>query len=177
MHPNRAPDSGTSAAGGGCLGVVGLVVVVLAGLVAIGGFFASSLIGTVAPNRGLSEMRAKGIEDFAGRPWTGTVTCSDGERRIRVQFTRQRRGQTHVDARVRWRGTEDRYDASGTFDGTRLRVEPEWGSRRQGDFRPVALVGSVTEADVDQEAGTVDLISIAGNVAGDEACSTFELSR
>ena len=170
--------------GSGCLGLVGCLVVAAAALVTVGGFFLSGAIGVVAPNRGLDDMRAKGIENLTETPWTGTITCADGDRDAGVEFTRQRRGQTHIDARIHWLapdgsqgGSQGHYEASGTFDGVRLRIEPDWGSRRHGGYRPVALVGSITDAQVDQEAATVNLIAMAGTVAGEEGCTAFELSR
>lgn len=178
LHDAPAPSTPRAITGPAPRGC-GLVIVILIAIVAVGGTLYNTILGVIAPDRGLDPMYAAGIHSLVDAPWQGVITCDNGARPVTVEFSRQVRAQVHVTADVSFvdqqGGVTGEYRAKGTFDGVRLDVTPDGDGT--GWYRPVALRGTVTQGDVDTDAQTVLLRVIDGDVVGDATCSSFSLNR
>lgn len=178
LHDPPAPAQPRPAAGPAPRGC-GWLIVALIAIVAVGGTLYNTILGIVAPDRGLDPMYAAGIHSLVDAPWEGLIRCGNGDRTVAVEFRRQLRAQSHVTADVAFldgQGTvTGEYRAKGTFDGVRLEVAPDGDGT--GWFRPMAWRGSVSVGDVDTDAQRVQLRTIDGDVVGDASCSSFTLNR
>ncbi len=159
------------------------VFVILGILVLIGGVIAVGL-GMISPNRGLEPRQIAAIDSLVEAPWEGQVRCGDELRGITVEFERQARGGDNVAGTVTWHDGDSvdadvlsTYRIRGTFDGVRLRVEPDGGITGTRAYPSLALVGDVANSNVDAETDTVEIVLVNGGAYGDDACQEFWFAR